>query len=542
MEAHLIEQSRILVVDDEAANVSFLEVLLGIAGYRQIFSTTDPRRACDMFDAHKPDIVLLDLSMPFLDGFQVIDALNERFGAHHVPILVLTADATKSTKHRALGSGATDFLTKPLDADEVLLRISNLITARRDRQLLDQLLGKRTHELDEEQAKVRVLEKAALAAAQAKSDFLANMSHELRTPMNGIMGATSLLAQKTIDPDKKRISSIIMNSCRSLQAALDEILEISSLEAGHAEVLNQCFSPERVFEEAVALYEAEALRKGLTLSRPEITGSVPMVHGDPIRLRQAIGNIVSNSVKFTLAGEIRADWKWEQIDQHLNLVYRVKDTGIGISDSDQAKIFEAFSQADSSRSRKYGGVGLGLTIAQRNIQLLGGKLTLESQEGVGSTFTLSLSLPLSEVEAKDPISVAEPISPPKCGVPKVLLVEDNEINLMVAEEMFTECGCQVESAPNGLLAVSMSDDTPYDLIMMDIQMPVCDGVEATRQIRARESHSGIKRTPIVAMTANTRADDVQRYFQVGMDDVLPKPITLQLVKEHLQKQGISPLS
>ena len=177
MDARSLEESRILVVDDEAANVSFLEVLLGIAGYKHISSTTDSRQVGDLFEVQHPDIVLLDLTMPYMDGFQVMEQLQIRFGPHYVPILVLTADATKATKHKALSSGATDFLTKPLDADEVLLRIRNLITSRRDRQLLNQLLGERTLALGKEQSKVRMLEQAALAAAQAKSEFLANMSH-----------------------------------------------------------------------------------------------------------------------------------------------------------------------------------------------------------------------------------------------------------------------------------------------------------------------------------------------------------------------------
>ena len=530
--------SRILVIDDEAANVSFLEALLNIAGYKQVLSTTDSRQSVDLFTAFNPDIVLLDITMPFVDGFGVMNALRDSFPDHHVPILVLTADTTKSTKHQALSGGATDFLYKPLDADEVLLRIRNLLRAQYDRNHLDEQVREQTAALTLANDKVVELQWAALLAEQAKRTFIGNMSHELRTPMNGILGVTSLLTQRSNDDETQRMLNVVFNSCEKLQVILDEILYIASVDAGRVELETLPIDINLLVEEVVGLYEAESFRKGITLTITHPKEPTPILSGDAIRIRQTLGSLIANAVKFTREGGVNLGWNWMLHGDYVQLRFDISDTGIGIQESDQKRIFEHFSQVDESSTRAFGGVGLGLAIARNNVFLMGGSLSFQSAIDKGSTFSVEIQLAPTSLQPRTELPSASTFTLTRSGAPKVLIVDDNEVNLMVASELFKTCGCDIDSAENGIQAIEMSGRANYDLIMMDIQMPICDGIEATRVIRNREVLQGNTRTPIIALTANTLESDVKTYFEVGMDDVLPKPITYTTVKEHLTKHGL----
>ncbi len=400
---------------------------------------------------------------------------------------------------------------------------------------------------------------AALAAAKeqaesssrAKSQFLANMSHEIRTPLNGVLGMADLLAGTPLSAEQRRYCEAIAASGRSLRDLLGGVLDLAKIEAGKMALEEEDFDLSHLLGDLVTIYRELSVSRGNAFeSKVDLEGR-NRFRGDSLRIRQVLGNLLGNAVKFTDRGRIEFGARLlDRLpgDARSWVLFTVTDTGIGMSAETLAKLFQPFSQADTSTTRRYGGTGLGLAIARNLVDLMGGTLEVETTPGAGSKF--SVRLPLVETPAAfDDLRISAGSAlglPASMGPLSVLLVEDNDINQEVARTVLTQAGHRVEVAADGAEGVRKWTRGRFDCVLMDCQMPVMDGYEATRLIRSREAARGTTRVRIVALTASNMAGDRERCFAAGMDDFLSKPFEsaalLAVVQGHGARPELRPVS
>ena len=530
-------KARILIVDDQAANIDVLRDFLEFQGYENVAATQDSREVERFFRSFKPDLMLLDLLMPFRSGFDVLDQLKKLIPSNtFFPVLVLTADITAEAKQKALSGGASDFISKPFDLVEVGLRIKNLLFTRFLHQqlqdqnfLLEAKVKERTSELERKNTELQIATELAEASDRLKTAFINNISHEIRTPLNSILGFAQFLAGEELKTEEKRkYLSMMKISSNRLINLITNFIDISLISSGNQMVFKENIRVDDLLDELSQKYRDFCTSKNIQfkIEREHINHEV-IIQTDLEMIKKVLDHLIDNAVKFTRTGTVSIGYKLHA-DQ---IQIFVKDTGIGIPAEKQDKIFESFQQGDMSATRGYEGSGLGLSIARGFVNLMGGKIWLYSVQGIGSTFRFSLPFESRPMPDQTPIHPPVTVTESK---QTVLVAEDDDFNLFYLRKLLEYPNIEILEAKNGLEAVEACRNHPeIKLILMDLKMPEMDGIEATAAILKMR-----KKLPIIAVTAYSGNEDKQKAILSGCVDYVTKPIEKNILIRKLVNHGI----
>lgn len=515
---------RLLIVDDSPDNRNMLARRFQRRGY-EVIEADGGRAALDLIAAEPIDLVLLDVRMPDMDGRQVLQKIRAERSPVELPVIMVTGNAASEDVVEALSLGANDYITKPIDIAVALARAETQIGRKRAEEAvrkanaeLEQRIAERTADLEAANRELRLASEAAQAANRAKDQFLTNMSHELRTPLNGVLGMAQALGAAGLSPDQREMVAVIERSAGALQTVLSDLLDIVDLDAGEMEMTPQISALGEIVRAAVETAAVQANVKGLGFVLEMDPAAEGQVEVDPARLRQVLSKVLSNAVKFTDAGTVRL-YVHRPIAAPDKVIFEATDTGVGFDPADAERLFQRFEQADGSMTRRFDGVGLGLSICSQVVRLMGGTISADSSPGQGSTFTIVLPLP--PIDA----SVAhEPAAPAPDRPMTVLCAEDHPVNRQVLEYVLTAAGLDMVAVENGADAVEAYKSRVFDAVLMDMQMPTMDGLTATREIRRIEKELGRAPTPIIMLTAHGLPEHRRASQAAGADRHITKPI------------------
>jgi len=513
----------VLVVDDHLINLRLLTAILQGAGYT-VITGSNSHEALEQITNQSPDIILLDVMMPGMDGFSLCRKLKKDPEFSDIPLIFLTSLSQKEDIIEGFNAGGNDYIVKPFNQQELLARVRNHL------HLYDMLQeNKRLIKLSED-------------ASRSKTEFLASMSHEIRTPLNSIIGMAEVLADTELSSEQHNYVRIFRSAGESLLEIINDILDLSKIEAGQTELEDIDFHLPSLLDSVASILSVRAAEQNTPISikiHPDLPHGL---RGDPTRLRQILINLVGNGLKFTENGTVQISVRTASAGR---LLFAIRDTGIGIPKEKQNLIFESFTQADSLTTRKYGGTGLGLTICKKLTTIMHGQIWLESSPGKGSTFfftcpfspALSDPLPVSkQATASSSCKILQPAH--------LLLVDDNEDNRNLLCLYLRNTPFTIVTAENGAEAVRIFKHSPVDLVFMDIEMPVMDGYEATRQMRHWEKEQALEETPIIALTAHAFVRFRKKCMAAGCSDYLTKPVRrdtlIHTISSHLSLKQVEP--
>tara|TARA_Y100001954_G_scaffold203254_1_gene223829 strand:+ start:49430 stop:50995 length:1566 start_codon:yes stop_codon:yes gene_type:complete len=507
---------KILVVEDNPVSRMDIRAALGRAGYEVAQMVSTGKEAVEIAGLLRPDLVIMDIQLEGeMDGPEAAAEITRRFD---IPIVFLTVYADAEMLRWTRVSGPCGYLLKPVDHIELQSAIE---------------IALYKHKLEVE---LRDAKKAAEAAARAKTSFLATVSHELRTPMNGVLGMAELLLLSELEAPYRENVQLIKESALSLLSVLNQLIDYSRLESSYMKLSEVDFRLEDIVTGILSQYRRTAESKGVDL-KYGISDDIPeWVLGDSSKIRQVLGNLLSNAVKFTGKGHVSVDISLAKRmladDRILPEKYFVKivieDTGIGIPVEKMDQMFESFTQATDHLLHTTGSLGLGLAVVSRLVAVLKATINCTSVEGEGSVFTVVVPLKESSFVQETPMAAIKADKRPLHGI-RVLVAEDDLVSQRYIMRLLEKMGCTVALADDGGAAVTMLQEDSYDIVLMDIEMPVMNGIEATRTVRNPMSRCRNSNVPIIALTAHAMWGDEQRCMHAGMDGYITKPVDIDTV-------------
>jgi CheY-like chemotaxis protein len=523
-------EARILIIDDIVENVEVLGEVL--ASHYDVQFATSGAEGLALVRHQRPDLILLDVMMPGMDGYAVCAVLKADPDMRSIPVIFVTAKSDAESESRALAEGAVDFIHKPINQEVVLARVALHLALKNREDELSKLNGDLEQIVAQRTLALRDALTQAESATRMKSDFLANMSHEIRTPMNAIIGMTHLIQGTELTPRQRNYLGRIEASGHHLLGIINDILDLSKIQAGKMSTEVVDFKLEHLLDNVVGLVAEKAADKGLELVVNIARDVPPNLLGDPLRLRQILVNYANNAVKFTDRGEVEISVSVvKRHDHEVVLHCAVRDTGIGIDDVQRQKLFKDFEQGDSSTTRKYGGTGLGLAIVSRLVELMGGQFGVDSQPGLGSTFWFTVRL-----EACGTVPTLT-IAADAAHIWRVLVVDDNASARARLSDMLTGMRFSVDTADGGAAALeairtAQERGQTYDVVLLDWKMPDMTGVDVARQIRAM---AFTKPPHLCLVMALGREHLYASAKPEGLDSLLVKPVSPSVLFDHMMR-------
>ena len=511
----------ILVVDDDAANLRMASHILSEEQMR-VSCLKSGEDAIKFLQTNRPDLILLDIHMPGMDGFETLDVIKGNKTMADIPVIFLTANDDSSTESKGLEAGAMDFIKKPFVPEVLLLRVRHII------------------ELVRLNAEYEMAKNEAIMANEAKSLFLSNMSHEIRTPINAVLGMNEMILRECTDEQILTYAENIRSSGKTLLFLINDILDMSKIESGKMEIIQVEYEPAVLIMDLWNVIFLRAQEKDLSINF-SLDETLPRVlFGDDVRIKQIVTNLLTNAVKYTPQGGIEMHVAYERHeDKQISLIISVKDTGMGIKKEDMGKLFENFQRLDEQKNRNIEGTGLGMNITMSLLNLMDGEMTVESEYGKGSTFTVTIPQgivcdePTGDFESirssqeQNRALNAQSFEAPDADI---LVVDDNAMNLTVFKSLLKRTKMNIVTADSGKRCLELVKKEHFHIIFMDHMMPEMDGIETLHEIQKLSDFPN-EDTPVIILTANALSGARESYLKEGFVDFLTKPIDGDLLEQ-----------